>query len=179
MKYITSLVFLLYLAVLQGCVITTEGKEGRGSSTEENKGALGGPISNSNLKPRVTVEFLYSTDDGNNFRELQQGNELRTGDKFQIEFTALDKCFISVRHQFHGGEEFLVNAKGIEVKEEDKGLPKILPSEKQHYTVDERNTLGQETLIFSASFELEKGVEDNPNDPGTFVASVTFKHIPY
>jgi hypothetical protein len=175
MKYNTNnlrrTLLLLGLAVSPGCL--ADGTVNYGDPSQP---------------PQIEVHFLYSTDDGQTFHELEDGVQIRSvKDRYQIKFVPQQNYVITVYQRGSSGKIApLVDRMVVEA-----GIPQTLPKVEKNcggkrargYCLD--RTTGKETLYFMAypydgakaeagEFELDKitGCNGSP-----CVKSVTFEHV--
>jgi hypothetical protein len=185
MKYTKPLLITLLSCCLGLPVSLIASKNALGEG--ESKGA-GATVNPPNLfSPKVDVHFKYSVDN-RSFRKLSDGETLRSGQLYRIEFIPHEDCYIRVSQKDStGNSQPLKNADGIRVKANNHYE---LPATGEAYYLDK--VTGQETIYFETAtspFKKGSGAEVKgaggttsivplPSDcSGNCIESVTFQHV--
>lgn len=182
MKYTKPLLITLLSCSLGLPVSLIASKNALGEG--ESKGVSVNP--RNLFSPKVDVHFKYSVDN-RSFRELSDGETLRSGQLYRIEFIPHEDCYIRVSQKDStGNSQPLKNADGIPVKANNQYE---LPAKGEAYYLDK--VTGQETIYFETAtspFKKGSGAEVKgaggttsiplPRDcSGNCIESVTFQHV--
>lgn len=139
--------------------------------------------------PKIDVQFIYSTDDGNTFQELKEGTELRAQkDQYRIVFTPREDYRVTVLQKNSKGD--ISPLTGADRKPVEAGKKYTLPKTPRPCGTKTANsyclfgTPGEETLYFIVCPYDGAKAEQTETAPTKIdcngspcVKSVTFKHV--